>query len=265
MQLGFARHGVLAVAIAVSAPALAAGQNQDTSFRGLAQSLRPQSHVLVMDRAGNEVFGRVEAVSDTSLIVVTLRREERPKGAALLETGKRTFTPADVASIAQSDSDGRRGREIYLSTTAFGARMRELKPGRKVTVVRMDTSWINGRVQQVRPSTIVIDPGDGPAQTFGIAEIFELRQRDELWDGPLYWALAPATAGVLAQFDEHDNSELHHWLAAVGICALIGLGIDAARKPAVYYRSPAPRKSTEFSIAPVLTNKRRGVMAVLRF
>jgi hypothetical protein len=263
MQMRFIGQVVFAAAIAASLPALAAGQNQDATFKGLAQSLLPQSHVLVMDRAGNEVFARVEAVLDMSLVVVTLIREERRNGTTVSTSDKRTFTPADVSSIAKADTLGRRGREIYLSPTAFGARMRQLKPGHKVTVVQMDGSKVTGRMRQVLESSIVVDPGGArPARTFAMAEIREVRGHDVLWDGPLWGAAIGLGLYFLATHDG-DSCPCPSYVPIIAVPLTITVAAELVLRPATYYR--APSAPARLSIAPVVTNGRRGVMAVLRF
>ena len=156
--------------------------------------------------------------------------------------------------------------EVPAQTTAtsFDELRRVLKDGQAVVVTDASGRRTKGRVASVSasPPLLVVHAPD--ARTFAPDSIGLIRAVDPVWTG----AVIGGSVGFgLALWDylidpsEPGNAAIFTVFTGVG--AAVGLGLDAAIKGKVLFRSPG--HTARLTVAPLVANHRKGVLVSLRF
>jgi hypothetical protein len=106
---------VIACVLVASLSRLAEAQTITGSFDELSRLLRSGDLVQVMEGSGAVTWGRVTAVSATTLTLNEM--EKAPDRAAALTTGRqRMFSEHDITTVVRSDLSGRAGEPIYSTS-----------------------------------------------------------------------------------------------------------------------------------------------------
>lgn len=153
-----------------------------------------------------------------------------------------------------------------------------VKPGDKVTVISPTTLKSTvGKIKDLSPSALKLTSG-GVDHTFSQQDVLEIRQRrpDSLANGAKWGALIAGGGTSLVfiigcSIGGCASEDIPFFVAAglvyTGIGAGLGVGIDAlivSRQP--IYRNPIRTVSgSGFHVAPVLSNRRKGVALSLTF
>jgi len=146
-----------------------------------------------------------------------------------------------------------------------------VRPGETVTVTDAQGREVQGRIQTLSPSLLVLSDRSGPHE-WTETDIASIRQRksDSLGNGAL-WGLAVG-AGVtlvvgLSTVEGSDQDWV--WLGAAvygGVGAGIGVGIDAMiRDEYVIFQPPSAPPRTDVRLVPLLTPKRQGLLVSVAF
>jgi hypothetical protein len=256
---------VIVGALLVAAlPSTSAAQAVARSFAEIQAILEPGDYVIVIDRAEQETWGQVAAVSERTLTVATARRfTDRVE----ISGDRRSFAEDDVSLVLRSDATGVRGVGVY---PASWDRVRSLQPGSELTVVLTSGERQANRLAEATASGLRVLTSSGRSVAIEKSDILRIERRsvdDPVGNGIAIGALAGAGAGAAVASYMYATcggtcdapARGPTFLLSMGVCAGIGAAagwiVDRAHKG----------KEVVFPVVPVVTRDRKGLTFVLRF
>lgn len=167
------------------------------------------------------------------------------------------------------------------AATAFGQLQGLLQPGQTVSVTGLNGSLSKGVVFEVVESSVRLSIA-GLMRDFSERDVFEVRQRrrDSVANGAKIGAAVGAGLGLWRAFSHmaHNDEGFGSGTASTvliiagiaglyaGVGAGAGVGIDAMiQKTHLIYQAKPGSSSAVFSVAPILSSARQGMMLSVRF
>jgi hypothetical protein len=262
-----ARQCVLVLFLVALSVPKAGAQPVARTFADLRTLLASGDYVFVIDRADRETWGRVTEVSESTVTIVRVLKQE---GTERLEiTSERlVFTELTVGLLLRSDASGRRGDAIYPpSWNAVDA----LPSGADVTVVLSSGERRPYRLLRSDAERLQLQTAAGESEILDKRQVVRLERNgvdDSPVDGTILGALIGAGTGLglmaVAYATTCETCDAPEpgpmFLAAgsfsAGIGAFTGWLIDRLHKgKEVVY--PA--------VAPILAREKKGVALTVRF
>jgi hypothetical protein len=255
-----------ALAVAACLPVVpAAAQPVVRSFEDLQGLLAPGDHVVVVDRGGRAIWGRVTAISPTTLTVAELQRRD---GRVESASERIAYTPERVQTLFLSDATGMRGPAIY---PASWHAVESLPPGSDLDVVAASGERRRYRFAGATAEGVRLVGVDGVETLMNRSQVARIERRgvdDSVGNGIAIGALIGAGTGLTVAWGMFaacgDGCEAPDpgptYAAAIGFAAGIGAAagwvIDKAHKG----------KAVVFPVvAPIVSREAKGVAVVVRF
>jgi hypothetical protein len=147
----------------------------------------------------------------------------------------------------------------------------KIRTGNELTVVDRGGATYVGKLVRVSESELTIETAAGP-RTFSAGDLVRIdcRRRGPLWNGALIGAVAGAIPGIglmVAGEDDrycYGSCGMSLWtglgLLSIGVGTATGTLIDLAKAGNVKVFEAAPKSARTFTVAPVLSSARKGVM-----